>query len=305
MKKLNLRKIRWILREMKKGEQSVYRIAQIQQVTPRWVRYLVERFKDTPLYKVRLKEPGRKPSPISKEEIEVIKLAKEKYGLGAVNLETFLKEKKIFIPHNRIHHVLKKLKLAKTQPNKSRRRKWIRWERRHSNSLWHTDWFEHKKKQYILYEDDASRFIVDYGVFSNATTDNSILVFDQAVKKYGKPKQVLSDHGTQFSSDDEKTFRFQEHLKSKGVELIKARVKHPQTNGKLERLVYTMKELLNRFNDLDKSVDFYNNIRPHMSLYNGHTRTPHRAFLDKKRKKNAKKQKRTKKRTLHKSTRGS
>jgi len=145
MKKLNLRKIRWILREIKKNEQSVYRIAQTQRVSPRWVRKLAERFKDTPLYKVRLKEPGRKPIPIPKKEIEVVQLAKEKYKLGAVNLETILKEKGTSISHNKIHKILKKLNLAKTEPKKSKRRKWIRYERRHSNSLWHTDWFEYKK----------------------------------------------------------------------------------------------------------------------------------------------------------------
>ena len=68
-----------------------------------------------------------------------------------------------------------------------------------------------------------ARFVVMSGVF-----------FDLAIKRFGKPEQLLSDHGTQFCSDDNKTFRFKEHLKSKGVELIHARVKHPQTNGKLE-----------------------------------------------------------------------
>lgn len=290
---------------MGKQEQSVYRIARTQKVSPRWVRMLVERFKDTPLHEVRLKAQGRKPTPISQEEFEVVRKEKEHIGLGAVNLQTILAEKNIHISHNRIHRILKELKLANTEPKKAKRRKWVRWERRHSNSLWHTDYFEYKGKQYILYEDDASRFITGYGEFWTATTDHAIEVFDAAVKKWGKPKQVLSDHGTQFCSDDNKTFRFQEHLKAKGVELIKARVKHPQTNGKLEKLNHTMQLLLKRFNDLGKAVDFYNNVRPHMSLYNGHTRTPHRAFKDKRRKKNATKTKKRKKRTPSKSTRGS
>ncbi|MCD6411959.1 MAG: hypothetical protein J7L20_06020 [Thermoplasmata archaeon] len=34
-RKLNQRKIRWIIREMEKGERSVYRIAKLQNVTPR------------------------------------------------------------------------------------------------------------------------------------------------------------------------------------------------------------------------------------------------------------------------------
>jgi putative transposase len=116
-----------------------------------------------------LKEPGRKPTPLTESEVFNVSLAKSKFGLGAVNLETILTEQGAPISHNRIHHILKANGLAKTEPKKSKRRKWVRWERRHSNSLWHTDWFEYKGKQYILYEDDASRFITGYGQFLNAT----------------------------------------------------------------------------------------------------------------------------------------
>ena len=122
MKKLNLRQIRWIIREMKRGEQSVYRIARTQRVSPRWVRKLFERFKSTALYKIRLKEPGRKPEPFTDSEVFNVSLAKSKFGLGAVNLETILTERGAHISHNRIHQILKKNGLAKTEPKKSKRR---------------------------------------------------------------------------------------------------------------------------------------------------------------------------------------
>ncbi|HEC87436.1 MAG TPA: hypothetical protein ENI49_06215, partial [Thermoplasmatales archaeon] len=48
MRKLNQRKIRWIIREMEKGERSVYRIAKLQNVTPRWVRELYRRYREKP-----------------------------------------------------------------------------------------------------------------------------------------------------------------------------------------------------------------------------------------------------------------
>ena len=281
MRKLNQAKLRWIIREVRKQEQSVYRIARIQKVKPRWVRALFKRFKDIPLNQVTLKRCGSKPKKVSDKMVQTILLEKQKYGLGAVNLETILKEKGVKVSHNKIHEILKNNGLAKREPKKSKRRKWVRYERKHSNSLWHTDWMDYKGKWYIFYEDDASRFVTGGGCFTNATTDNSIKVFDRAVKKFGKPLQLLSDHGTQFCSDEEKIFRFKEHLKSKGVELIHARVKHPQTNGKLERLNFTMQGLIDRFGDLDEAVNFYNNVRPHMSLYNGHTRTPRGAFEEK------------------------
>jgi len=30
--------------------------------------------------------------------------------------------------------------------NKKKQRKWVRYERKHSKSLWHMDWFEYEKK---------------------------------------------------------------------------------------------------------------------------------------------------------------
>ena len=45
-----------------------------------------------------------------------------------------------------------------------------KYERRHSMSLWHTDWYlieddRWRSKWLIAYLDDASRFIVGYGIF--------------------------------------------------------------------------------------------------------------------------------------------
>ena len=61
MRKLNLRKIRWILKEMKKGELSVYQIAKQQKVTPRWVRQLPRKYRGISPYKIRIKKPGKLP----------------------------------------------------------------------------------------------------------------------------------------------------------------------------------------------------------------------------------------------------
>lgn len=38
MKKLNQKKVKWIVREMDKGERSVYRIAKTMEIAPQWAR---------------------------------------------------------------------------------------------------------------------------------------------------------------------------------------------------------------------------------------------------------------------------
>ena len=54
------------------------------------------------------------------------------------------------------------------------------------------------------------------------------------------------------------------------------------SNGKVERLVQTLKKHKSHFKTWEKW--FYNFKRPHMSLYTDHLRTPYQAFLDKMRK---------------------
>jgi len=279
MKKLNQRKIQWIVREMKRKELSMYQIAKMQKITifHAWRVY----HKYNGIKGPKLLHCGRKPTSITQEEVELVKKAKEETGFGAVNLEKVLAEQGSKMPHNRIHAILRQEGLAMKQPNKSRRRKWVRYERKHSNSLAHADWFEHEGKQIILYEDDASRLITGFGEFDAATTENALKVFDKAVENWGAPKQLMTDHGTQFCAVEEREYRFTEYLRSKGVEHIMARVKHPQSNGKLERLVLTMRGLMKWKGSLKEAVKFYNEERPHMSLENEHLRTPLQAFYEK------------------------
>ena len=289
MRKLNKRKVKWIVREMDKEERSVYRIAKIMDITPQWAREIHKIYHETGEYPFP-KKSGRKPTPVSDEERDIILNIRGKHPIsGAVALEKILDSQGIHIPHNRIHRILKEEGLAVDEPHKQRRRKWIRYERRFSNSLWHADWFEEKLDQIILFEDDASRFITGYGVFGNATAKNSMFVLEKAIQCYGTPKQVMTDHGIQFTSlpretcSDPKPNEFQQILQLYGIKHIKARVKHPQSNGKIERAGQTLQKLWKHFQCWDSSVFYYNYKRPHSSLDNGCLRTPYQAFLDKSR----------------------
>ncbi|MFH2022884.1 MAG: DDE-type integrase/transposase/recombinase [Candidatus Micrarchaeota archaeon] len=279
MKKLNKLKIRWIVREIEKGELSIYQIAKQQKISKMHAWRIFKRFKQVknPI----LLKPGRHPIPLKYEEIELISKVHEEFPMGATKMEKYLQWKGIpHIPHNRIHTILKTLDKVKVLDKKIRRKKWVRYERRHSNSLWHTDYCElEEKEQLISYLDDASRYIVGYGIFESATTDNALAVFKTSTEQNGIPKQVMTDHGTQFCSDEEKKFRFSETLNSMGVEHIMAKVKRPQSNGKEERWFGTIKKLYHHFGkDIDKAVACYNSMF-HLSL----DTCPAEAYIQKKR----------------------
>jgi putative transposase len=285
MKTLNQRKLRWVIREMKQGKLSTWQIANQQGITPRHARRLFARFKHCK--QPRLNKPGRPAKPITETELLTVKHTYQKQPMGATNMEKILSLHGEHIPHNRLHKILKQQGFAKTEPNKSNRRKWIRYERRHSNSLWHIDWTDHQGKPLCAILDDASRLIVGHGLFDNATAENSATVLNTAVLHYGVPRQMVSDHGTQFTSQERTNGTepednlFQQRLKQLGIQHIKARIKHPQTNGKLERWFKTNEFLTKHFGNLNKAIKYYNEKRPHMSLENSSLRTPMQAFIEK------------------------
>ncbi|MBM3199417.1 DDE-type integrase/transposase/recombinase [Candidatus Woesearchaeota archaeon] len=288
MKKLNKRKIRWVVREGDKRDMGFYTIAKLQDITSRHARRVHKKYEHV---KDPILQPcGRKPKHVSEDERKlVIKTCKE-YLVGATMLELILDEKGIHIPHNRIHRILLEEGLAHQEKNKQRKRRWVRYERKHSLSLKHTDWAEYAGWKFILYEDDASRFITGYGKFKHATSENAFKVLKRSLK-HGKPKQLHSDHGSPFTSNDKEGCKkgeswYEQQVKQLGIQQIYARIKHPQSNGKMEKLVHTIKVLWAKTGSFEKAVKHYNHKRPHWSLKTpeGKLRTPHQAFLDKMRK---------------------
>ena len=108
-----------------------------------------------------------------------------------------------------------------------------------------------KKEKLIIIEDDASRFIVGLGVYSEET----INILIKAIELYGKPREIITDHGTQFFSNGKNGIigdknKFQQYLDDNNIKHILARVNHPETNGKLEMLNYTIKSLRPYFSTL-------------------------------------------------------
>lgn len=285
MRKLNKKKIKWILKEMQLGKLSVWRIAKQQKITPRHARRVFTKFRDSK--NITLLKPGRTPKPITEQEVKTVNEIRAEHPFGAVNLEKILKEEGKHTPHNRIHKILLQQGFSKKEPKKSKRRKWIRYERKHSNSLWHTDYSKIDGKHFIAFEDDASRLITSYGEFKKETAEHAVQVLEKGIQVYGIPKAIVNDHGTQFVSLKRKDCQnpadnlFQQTLKKYGIKQIKARVKHPQTNGKLERLFYTISQLKKHFGNTETAIHYYNFKRPHMSLENGSLRVPFQAFIDK------------------------
>jgi putative transposase len=201
--------------------------------------------------------------------------AHRKYRVGAVYLlkQRIESDHGIHINHDRIAKVLKMMYgLSSDAPRRWIRKKWVRYERAYSNSLWHVDWYEMKDPrwrgmQLIVYEDDASRFIVGYGLFKEATSHHAVDVLKEATARYGKPRSILSDRGVQFyaveSEAREKGLtEFEIFLMRNHIRHILGRVSHPQTNGKVEKLFDEVGKKIKFFSSMDEWVEWYNTTKP-------------------------------------------
>jgi hypothetical protein len=83
--------------------------------------------------------------------------------------------------------------------------------------------------------DDASQKILAAGEFDNETTQNALVVLEQArlnCMEFYSIKAVLSDHGTQFCANKcdvkgQAAHEFEQYLKEHHIKHIFCRVKHP------------------------------------------------------------------------------
>ena len=253
------------------------KIARVYNITPRRLQQLWARYRSTRQMPT-LHKPGRPKKPPDPVEEELVLKMWGKHHVCAVILEHLIqKEDGRRIHHNTIHTILSKHGYAKNSPRKQRRRRWIRYERKHSMSLWHMDWYEMEKiapelgEWLITVQDDSSRKIMGYGVFDNATSTHSVQILKQAVKRHGVPDEVITDKGSQFWAVDSQHRKkgyteFEKYLQEHRIRHIVARTKHPQTNGKIERLFQTLATQIQYHPSFGGLVDWYNTQRPHMSL---------------------------------------
>ena len=315
VKRLSESQVRWIVREKRKGERTNAEIAATMKVSESCVQKIARRYKDVKLADIRHPKPTGRPAaslPGRKEHSAVL-WAKGRYRHGARKMEGAIERTTgMHIAHNYIHRMLRDEELAERNPKRSRRRKWVRYERRFSNSMWHTDYaLLADGRWFLAYMDDASRFITGYGVFAKATGSNALKVLRDAMAEHGKPASILTDRGAQFYANESESRKrgeteFEKELVKLEIRHVLARVNHPQTNGKLERFHRELKRHLPSFEEeaslsgagrggttggpfhaggprdaVEMLVDWYNNDRSHESLDVDSGETPARAFARK------------------------
>ena len=233
-----------------------------------------------------LSNQSRTPNIIANKtpvEIELL-VVQERYnhpGWGAKKIKVHLErngqrmpcEKTVNNILNR-YNCIDKLEAQKHKP-------FIRFEKEECNEMWQTDFKGEFKMQDGNYcfpldiFDDHSRYAIK--IKPTLRTGGMVIPsFKEAFYEFGMPKSILSDNGAQFAGFRQGFTQFERWLMDHDVLPIHGRIKHPQTQGKIERFHRTMdQELLNHYTPLDLADaervlsswrDCYNNERPHEAL---------------------------------------
>jgi putative transposase len=287
MAKLDDDKIVWIIKSKCQARVTNRDIADAVSISISRVQQLYRLYKRSGSVP-KLKKAGRRKKDITEEERVVVRKLYGVYKANACYLEKILLAHGYSINHNRVHRILVQEGLALTEERKRVRKKWVRYEREYSNSLWHVDWHRIKDDRWkdrwlICYEDDASRLITGYGVNSTPTSEYSVKILELAIAKYGKPASIISDHGSTFYAvESDKRGKglteFEIYLLKNKIRFIVGRVRHPQSNGKIEKFFHIFESKIRYFSSIDEFMQWYNCIRPHGAFDITKLETPIKMF---------------------------
>jgi len=195
----------------------------------------------------------------------VVTLRREK-GWGPQLIAGYLRNQAITVGSMTVYRILRREGLNHPLAKPRQQRTYKRWQRRHPNSLWQCDLKIVDARWLITILDDHSRFVTASHIFKEGSTENVIWLLDQAIHEYAKPREILTDHGSQFWSVRRGESAFDAHCQSSGIKHILGGIGKPTTLGKIERWFRTYDLEHARFSLHWKFVEYYNYERPHMAL---------------------------------------
>jgi putative transposase len=213
-------------------------VAEILGVSVRTIYRWLKRYREHG--KEGLKDKSRRPHRIhrkDKETVEKVIELRKRYNYGAEKIAI-----ELGISPTTANRILIKAGLSE---RKKRKKIFRHYERKHSNSMWQMDYTMIYEDMWLfLAVDDHSRFIVAYKLMRTPNVRETMESLNEAFGKYGIPREILTDHGSQFYAVRGGMSSFDLFCLENEINHILASVRHPQTNGKVERKMGIVKEFL-------------------------------------------------------------
>ena len=228
-------------------------------------------------------ERSRRPqhSPRRKEaaiEEQVIALRHRYPDWGARKLRVLLQEQGVVLARNTIHRILLRHDLV--HPEDQHEPAVQHFERSRANELWPMDFkgpkLWHQPVGPLSVLDDHSRYLIALEAVGSTRSELVREQLETAFLRCGVPDPMLMDHGVPWWSARSSggMTELSLWLMRQGVELHWSRVRHPQTQGKVERFHGELQRALARRRVLVPDVQAWldefrwehNHVRPHEAL---------------------------------------
>ena len=229
----------------------------------------------------RSRRPLRSPSRTEQSHEERIEALRREFGWGAKKIRVLLLREGLDLKVATVNRILKRRGLIHRKD--SHRPAMKRFEREHPNQLWQIDF----KGDYpsgggrcypLSVIDDHSRYAIGLYALSGQDTRTVSDCLAKAFESCGVPNAMLMDHGIPWwsTSNNNGLTRLSVSLIDQGIKLYYSGIRHPQTQGKVERFHRTLNEsirhkghpnTLSGWDQMLKSfLHEYNHIRPHEAL---------------------------------------
>jgi transposase InsO family protein len=227
------------------------------------------------------RRPHRIPRQTSPEIEKLVLEIRGEYGRGAKKIKKRLDGEGLSLSVATINRIIKRHGLIETEDSHKPALK--RFERKAPNQLWQMDFKgEFKIRGGYCYPltllDDHSRYSLGIFALPNMRADSVWPCLKRTFEMYGVPEAMLMDHGTPWwsTTNGHGLTHLTVRLIKQGIKLYLSGIRHPQTQGKLERFHRTLKhDILYRCRPETMAewreafanfIEDYNRRRPHESL---------------------------------------
>jgi transposase InsO family protein len=210
-------------------------------------------------------------------EQQVVKMRECYPDWGARKLQVLLAREGLQLPRNTIHRILRRYGLVGESEGDAAAVQ--RFERERPNELWQMDFKGPKgwpqKVGPLSVLDDHSRYLI--ALSASDSTHGAVVQqrLEEAFERCGVPEAMLMDHGIPWWSTHSLWggTKLSLWLMRQGIQLHWSRIRHPQTQGKVERFHGSLQRALARRGPsqnhqawLDAYRWEHNHVRPHEAL---------------------------------------
>lgn len=244
---------------------EIFEISFDKRTLRRWWKRFIEDdlwdLKDTS------QKPSKLPIKFSEKEKDIVTKIRKRFGYGPKKTRIQAQKEGVHMSISTIKRIIKSSGLSKGSKMEGVKLKWVRFERPDPNDMWQIDGDENDDGTWrIPVEDDCSRFCLGVFDIEHNTTEATISILEDCIKRHGKPKQILTDNGPEFGGLS-KDSDFDKWCEKQGIIHIRSGVHKPTTVGKISAIQRTIQaELPHWEGDTELWRMMYNHERPHESL---------------------------------------